>query len=407
MRLLYFSNTPLFSVGKEAILKWKWVNTLVDSLKSERPDFEIAVAYKSDVRNITVEQKNGITIYHIPQKRSIKNKLVNLFNYEDNSIVYLKVVSAFNPDIIQVFGTESDFGLIGSKTNIPVVVHVQGLLFAIQDLVDRFRLIGTRSLIINPRLWLRYHYNRRVFKLNALREKVIVKRCDIFLVRSGWDESLLNLIENNKKFYNCDEIIKECFRNTVWSKPIHKGIRITSVITDVVYKGIDIIAKTCEILCANGIHVEWSVFGMNDNALALKTWGLDHICLKKNGVKFKGECDEVAIIEECLVSDIFVHPSYIENSSNAIGEAMCMGLPVVAAFVGGNPTLITNGENGLLFPAGDSYALASCIIKIASLDHLKTEELSQKARKSALNRSDPKKVISQLECLYSEMAKIQ
>jgi glycosyltransferase involved in cell wall biosynthesis len=59
--------------------------------------------------------------------------------------------------------------------------------------------------------------------------------------------------------------------------------------------------------------------------------------------------------------DIFVLPSLSEASSNALMEAMACGCCVVASQVGGNRELVRDRECGLLFPPGDSAALASCL----------------------------------------------
>ena len=56
--------------------------------------------------------------------------------------------------------------------------------------------------------------------------------------------------------------------------------------------------------------------------------------------------------------DIFVLPSLSEALSNSLMEAMGCGCCPVASRVGGNPELVTDGETGLLFPAGDAGALA-------------------------------------------------
>jgi len=57
-------------------------------------------------------------------------------------------------------------------------------------------------------------------------------------------------------------------------------------------------------------------------------------------------------------ADILCHPSRREGAPNAVREAMCAGLPVVAAASSGTPELITEGETGLLAPPGDVEALA-------------------------------------------------
>ncbi|MCW5977240.1 MAG: glycosyltransferase [Bryobacteraceae bacterium] len=63
--------------------------------------------------------------------------------------------------------------------------------------------------------------------------------------------------------------------------------------------------------------------------------------------------------------DIFVLPSLSEAFSNALMEAMACGCCAIASRVGGNPELVSDGETGLLFPAGDPEALADRIRSLA------------------------------------------
>lgn len=65
--------------------------------------------------------------------------------------------------------------------------------------------------------------------------------------------------------------------------------------------------------------------------------------------------------------------SETEGFCNAIVEYMACGVPVVATRVGGNPELITEGENGFLVPMGDPEELAKKIVHL-----LKDESLQSK-----------------------------
>jgi glycosyltransferase involved in cell wall biosynthesis len=62
--------------------------------------------------------------------------------------------------------------------------------------------------------------------------------------------------------------------------------------------------------------------------------------------------------------DVFLLPSLGEGISNTILEAMASGLPVIASDVGGNPELVTEGETGMLVPAGDVPALAEAMLRL-------------------------------------------
>lgn len=60
-------------------------------------------------------------------------------------------------------------------------------------------------------------------------------------------------------------------------------------------------------------------------------------------------------------ADIFAMPSYSEGMPLAMIEAMATGTPIVASEVGGIPSLITHGTDGVLTKAGDADALASAL----------------------------------------------
>lgn len=76
-----------------------------------------------------------------------------------------------------------------------------------------------------------------------------------------------------------------------------------------------------------------------------------------------GERSDIPAFMQSL--DVFVLPSLGEGISNTILEAMASGLPVVASRVGGNPELVTEGDNGLLVPSGDPEALADALARYA------------------------------------------
>jgi glycosyltransferase involved in cell wall biosynthesis len=59
-------------------------------------------------------------------------------------------------------------------------------------------------------------------------------------------------------------------------------------------------------------------------------------------------------------------PSLWENFPYSCLEAMACGLAVVASACGGLPEIISHEKTGLLFPAGDSSALAEIMVRLAA-----------------------------------------
>lgn len=89
--------------------------------------------------------------------------------------------------------------------------------------------------------------------------------------------------------------------------------------------------------------------------------------------------DTLAVLK---TADVFVLNSSYEGFSHLLIEAQTLGVPIIAARVGGNAEIITNGESGLLVPSGDMSALIQAIVQIVSDENLSTK-LRNNAKESA------------------------
>jgi hypothetical protein len=63
-------------------------------------------------------------------------------------------------------------------------------------------------------------------------------------------------------------------------------------------------------------------------------------------------------------ADLFVYGSETETMGNVVMEAMSSGLPVVVPNAGGIPSLLKDGESGLLYRPGDHDAAAAGVAKL-------------------------------------------
>ena len=62
------------------------------------------------------------------------------------------------------------------------------------------------------------------------------------------------------------------------------------------------------------------------------------------------------------ILDVQLNASYgTEATSMALLEGMSLGLPSVVSDYGGNPWVVSHGENGLVFPSRNSEALAEAM----------------------------------------------
>ena len=104
---------------------------------------------------------------------------------------------------------------------------------------------------------------------------------------------------------------------------------------------------------------------------------LDKLNLKES-VKLEPFMKNVheAVIKDCM----YVNSSDYEGISNAMLEAMAIGMPVVCTDcpIGGAKATITDGENGLLVPIQNAEALASAMNRMIEDNEL-ADKLSHNA----------------------------
>ena len=100
-----------------------------------------------------------------------------------------------------------------------------------------------------------------------------------------------------------------------------------------------------------------------------------------------GLIDSVRIVSDCVnplpllcIANTTISTSSIEGCSNAILEAMAMGLPVVASNAGGNAELVTHELGGFVGPIGDVDFFANSLVRLAK-DPILVQRMSHYNRK--------------------------
>jgi glycosyltransferase involved in cell wall biosynthesis len=101
------------------------------------------------------------------------------------------------------------------------------------------------------------------------------------------------------------------------------------------------------------------------------------------------------------LSDIVTLPSYREGMPYALLEAMAAGKPVVATTVGGIPSLVKEGMNGLLVPPQDVQALFVAFAYL--LDNIgRAREMGMNGYRRATQEFSPAKAVDSLIKTYHE-----
>jgi glycosyltransferase involved in cell wall biosynthesis len=311
--------------------------------------------------------------------------------HDSELLRYLLIaIKDFNPDIIEVFGTENEFGMICTQVNKPVVIHFQGSIKTVSAKwftgITRWEQLKSRT--IRQMLNKSGVYKEFVsFKLRGSREEMIMQSCNFFIGRTEFDRRLISLISPQAKYFFCEEFIRKDFFKNQWNVPLSGAIKCISILKGVTYKGIDLIFETVKVLRQYGLtNIDFKICGVSENeevVRILRNRYKNDDCIKS--VKFIGKVDTKVLIHELTSSNFFIHPSYMENSSNSICEAMALGMPVIATNVGGTSSLIENGVNGLLVQEGEPLSMAASIIGLIK-EYQKAIDLGINAREKAIIR---------------------
>jgi len=72
-----------------------------------------------------------------------------------------------------------------------------------------------------------------------------------------------------------------------------------------------------------------------------------------------------ALFQAFADADVLALPSFSEGTPRVLVEARAFGCPVVASAVGGVPSSVSDGVDGLLVPPGDPAALAAALARVA------------------------------------------
>lgn len=167
------------------------------------------------------------------------------------------------------------------------------------------------------------------------------------------------------------------------------------------YKGHMDIVDAAKILADEGRKFKILVAGNGTFEAEVKA-RVDELGLN-DYVKFLGFLTDVRGFLSVL--DVQLNASYgTETSSLSILEGFSMGLTAVISDYGGNPWLVTDGDNGLMFPTRDSKKMAECMARV--MDEPDTlKKLSVRAKEVFHERFTGEIFAKNIENVYLETLK--
>lgn len=419
MRILWLSvNKGLYKSDKQKEKGYHgggWISSLQKLIISDSKS-TLALAYITHTLMKREVQDNTIyyPIYEAPKSSWQKIKEYYGGYKKIDGKKYLnqiaQIIQDFQPDIIHLFGMENPMSSILGNTTVPVVVHLQGLLCPYDN---AFFPVGfNKSSFLFPisiREWLLrngYIFSKNSIHVRGERELTLFKKVKYAMGRTEWDYQVSQLLAPQSKYFHVDEILREPFYENAgkWEYPDTQYFKIISTLSNTIYKGLDTILKTANLLkTQSNIPFKWIIAGISPQDPIVHFFERKlHITEKAVNVEYIGIQNANQLCNELLHSHIYVHPSYIDNSPNSVCEAQLLGMPVIGTFVGGIPSLIKHKETGLLVPANAPFEL-TYLLKKCFTEKDFANQLGKQGYKEAAQRHDKTKILKDLIHTYQDI----
>ncbi len=419
MKLLWITNLP---IGKLIDLEGSaGVHTTGTWLSAALATFigdgaiELAIVTVGNSRKIKSTTEGNITYCILP------GGLPGRYNHlrPKNAEHWEFVKRNFQPDIIHIWGTECTHGYLALKTmpEIPAVLYMQGLL----ESISRYYLAGMnrRELLnsVSLRNVLRLDWITRRQKSYAKKAQVeaeMIKIARNVIVANRWCATHCHSIDANCVVYQCQLPIDDAFLKTKWIKENIEPFTIMCNATGYPIKGLHVLIKALSVIVRRFPNTKLLIPGRMDNGKKLFEKITEDGYIKfirelirkrdmSGRVIFMGPLTPEQMAKRMATINVFAMPSSIENHSSTLIEAMVVGVPCVASYVGGIPEAITHGENGLLYRFEEYEMLAEFICDVFSdIDY--AAKLGNKASLSTREKIATENIKERLISIYAKIS---
>jgi len=376
-------------------------------------DVRLSVATVYIGKEIKSFDIDGILYYLLPVK-SFRKYQKSLEQY------WQKVCRDYNPDIIHIHGTEYAHGLACMRI-LPAykyVISIQGLV----SIYARYYYAGINPCKIINHLTFRdlirhdtIFHGKRKYELKGIFEKEYFLRSKHVIGRTSWDYAQSKALNPFITYHFCNESLRDSYYTELgWNISEKTCYSIFISQSEYPIKGMHQVLIAMSILKVDFPEIKLRVAGpdiLKDNSLMekIKLSGYGNYInslIKKyklnNNVVFTGILDEEHMVTEYKQAHLFICPSSIENSPNSLGEAQLIGVPCVAAYVGGIPDMISHGKSGLLYRFEEIEMLAYNIKRIFEDDCL-AMRLSRGGKIAATERHDREKNSEKTISIYKKI----
>lgn len=322
------------------------------------------------------------------------------------------VIERERPDLVHIHGTELphswSFAVACREQRIPCVISIQGLLSVYAKHV-RGTLPWRVVCGVASRPWVRANSVeglRRSFVDQGRLEIETLNAVNHVIGRTAWDRACTAAINPDRIYHHCDETLRAAFYETPkWRPSADSSILIAQGHYPI--KGLHLLLEALPAVLQRHPETRLIVAGISPLVPPVTSYGryVAHLIAKhqlQDVVQFTGALDATCMAERLARSSVLVCPSTIENSPNSVCEAMLVGTPVVAAYVGGIPDLVTQRQDGLLYQGDAPYMLAHALLEVFE-DPDRAAAMAALGVERARRRHDPQRNADRTMEIYDQV----
>lgn len=423
-RILWICNIMLPAIGRELNMPYSnregWLSGIFEKVQREEALFTLGVCFPAGVGQRQKFLMRGVSCYAFAE--NLNTPEIYDAGMEER---FREIFRDFQPDMIHIFGTEFPHALAAVRAfGRPerILIGMQGLcgeiakvyMAGLPEAVQRR--VTFRDFIRKDSI----RQQQEKFVRRGENEAEAIKGCGNITGRTRFDREGTAKVNPHVKYFSMNETLREEFYEGEWQLEKCEPYSIFLGQGDYPLKGMHFVLEAMARLAPKYPDCKLYVAGNSvishtslKEKLKLPAYGKYLLSLiKKYGLEERvimlGKLNADEMKEQYLKSSVFVCASVLENSPNTVGEAQLLGVPVAASAAGGIPDMITDGEDGLLFPAGDVGKLAGAIERLWNTGTDKNglclaERISARARERARAVHDGEANYRRLLNIYDEI----
>lgn len=396
IRVLWLSSLPPFRLFPNSTnFSGGWLSGAYESIK-QIPDIELVMMFPvskslGDVRGEA--EKSKYIGFSLP--RILKLFKIKFLQKKVYKKIFQEILQSVKPDILHVFGTEDLYTRMAIQTfNKPerTIIHIQGLVSVYaQHCLFGFPWRIRHRIVFDSLLNGTIQGKARRLRRSGIDEIESIKRTNIIMGRTEWDEACSKAINPESQYILCGESLRTAFydNNEEWSssKCIPHTVYFSQCNSQV--KGMHLVLPQLPQLIKT--YPDFHMYVGGDSPLSdggvgdfFKKSSLELYLTKlvekyrlQNHVTFLGPQNAEQVVRNLQKANVFLSSSLIENSPNSVGEALMIGTPIVSSDVGGVKDFITHGHNGFIYPMDEPYMIPYYISKIFEDSALATQFSNQ------------------------------